>query len=101
MVPIYCCQFRNSHSQIYTLMSGKLQAYKEEIERYNIVVGGASGCGSRGQLYIDDSYEILKKVHNELSDEQKESNPLPRKHICRDDGTRGSSYGVSLTAGIW
>lgn len=64
------------------------QLYRE----YSIAVETTTGCGSRGQHYIDNAWDKMvefSKLHPEIDKKM-----LGCKHICTNDGTSGLASGV-------
>ena len=69
-----------------------MEKYQELVNEYRITIETTSGCGLRGQYYIDNAYTKLEKYvrkHPELTI------ALPRKHRCADDGVGGMSGAFS------
>jgi hypothetical protein len=63
--------------------------------RYTATCESTSGCGSRGQVYINAA---LKKLSEFAATHEGFATRLPRRVVCRDDGTFGVSSGIALMA---
>jgi len=66
--------------------------FSQILQRYRTTIKITSGCGRRGQSYIDNEYDNLKafiKKHPEFTTR------VPFKHQCDDDNTGGTSSGMA------
>lgn len=71
--------------------------YNELLDTYNITIRTTSGCGERGQTYIDDAYNKAKAFwdeHEEALTEIGASKPI-KTEMCRDDGYGGAFTGIA------
>jgi len=64
-------------------------------KKYFMILDTTTGCGKRGQHYIDNAYENVLTAFKNLSDVEKQKVNLPSKYMCRDDGTFGIAAGPS------
>lgn len=62
--------------------------YSQLIKQYYISIETTTGCGARGQEYVDAAYNKLVKFRNEHPEINA---PLPPKHLCTDDGHGGAA----------
>lgn len=72
-----------------------VERYKQLLDEYNIIIKTTSGCGERGQGYIDEHYDALLEyfnVHKEIL--LKNNCQPPRKFKCGDDGYNGALGGI-------
>jgi len=67
--------------------------YDSLIREYEHSIEFTSGCGERGQFYIDTAFQKLKEwIESHPGTPEK----LPRRHICQNDGTDGVSTGLAI-----
>jgi hypothetical protein len=71
------------------------EEWDQLIARYYATCESTTGCGSRGQSYIDAAYAKLEKF---ADDHPKYKSQLPRRVRCVDDGTFGMSSGIAALA---
>ena len=53
------------------------------LNSYNTTIRVTSGCGERGQIYIDEEWKRLRAFVNKHPEFE---GRLPKKHLCDDDG---------------
>jgi hypothetical protein len=96
------CKLHDQNHVVYPLPEcfqvPKEEQYQFQLNEYYRVLEFTSGCGERGQGYIDSAYAFLKELHGQLSVEKQEENPLPSYANCEDDGTYGMASGMALYA---
>ena len=68
------------------------QEFQQLLNAYHSTVRTTSGCGSRGQMYINGAHEALQNFAQEHPEYKSE---VPRKENCSDDGAGGFSTGRS------
>jgi hypothetical protein len=69
------------------------EEWEKLLRRYSATIESTSGCGSRGQSYIDTAYKKMETFVR-----GKTGYRLPQKYICQDDGTGGFASGLSAMA---
>ena len=70
--------------------------YNSKLREYRQTLQMVAGCGDRAQGYIDEAYQELSNAWLALTAQEKNDNPLPKKEICRNDGTGGISTGTFM-----
>lgn len=63
------------------------KSWNHLLQTYYNTINMTSGCGSRGQIYVDQAYNNLVEFcynHSEFKSQ------LPKKHKCQDDKINGS-----------
>ena len=74
-----------------------MEEWNKACSEYRRTLEFVSGCGARGQCYIDSAYAKLEKAHTALSAEERTNvGGLPRKPKCGNDGTSGVSSGFGI-----
>jgi len=76
-----------------------LENYKKASREYLVTLEVTSGCGDRGDSYINTAYEKMEKAYQSLSDAEKETvGRLPHKQKCENDGCGGMAFGLAATS---
>ena len=73
-----------------------LDNFKAYRDQFRHTILATSGCGKRGDIYLDEAYEKMQKSYNELTEEEQKQVDLPRKVKCSDDGTGGIRTGLGF-----
>ena len=74
-------------------METAVETMNKLIRQLRGVMESTSGCGARGQGYIDSAYDKLVQ-HCQKHPECRED--LPRKPVCTDDGAFGCATGMGM-----
>lgn len=83
--------------QILSIEKQKLQkSFNELIIIYPSTIRSTTGCGSRGQIYIDSAWEKLNAFANAHPEFRSR---VPEKTICSNDGFGGFASGFSNFGG--
>jgi hypothetical protein len=61
------------------------------IRNYRITCDSTSGCGSRGQGYIDSALEKIDRLIEKHPEIPELKQMRPRRYICQNDGMGGMS----------
>ena len=80
---------QNSDSTVVKSDDSLMREYEAAVGNYMTVIRATSGCGRRGQNYLDKAYKNVEKAYNMLNDQDREVIPLFQKYICKDDGLMG------------
>lgn len=76
-----------------------MEEYRSELRRYESTLRTTSGCGFRGQLYIDAAYERLEDAVAAIPEAELNGRTrkqyLPQKGKCLDDGMDGRLTGLA------
>lgn len=73
-----------------------MDQYEDSLTKYYKTLEMVSGCGNRGQSYINKAYKELVEMYEKLTEQEKTNNKLPVKARLTDDGTGGIATGMSL-----
>lgn len=68
------------------------------VNTYNMTVRNTSGCGSRGQIYIDNAYQLMIDFSNNQPDFKPS---LPKRTTCYNDGFGGMATGLGSFSNRW